>query len=253
MSIKYTFLIVGLFSFSKIFSQKVVIPIDKIFLKDSITVYEGLIVEQAPARYVKIIRQIEKDTVQVLMKDIWKMLRIYPITDTAKENEKSKKTTKRPLRNKYVYIELAGSCGIYSLNYDFRFNKTIVNKWGLRIGLEYLPLNTFNFSGDKLKFNTFLFPFMVNYLAGKKNRFLGFGLGAVYLLKWKTGKYLAPEYEYFIPNLDRRIPNVYGTFSIGYRHQPLAGKIMWGVNATPLIGNSFVIPNIGFKIGYQIN
>jgi len=231
------------------FSQQKNYPSDKIYLNDSVTVYEGLIIEQAPAKYVKIVRTKEKDTVQVQMKDIWKMLRIHPIQKSLPKVEPEKK---KKIKNRFVFAELLGSGGLYSLNYDFRFDKTSVKKWGLRAGIEYLPLNTYNYSGDKLTYSTVLFPFMVNYLIGKRNKFLELGLGAVYVFKWRQGKLLAEEYEYFIKNLNRRIPKSYGAFSIGYRHNPIKGKIMWGIGITPLIGNSFILPNIGVKIGYRV-
>lgn len=227
-------------------------PTDKIYLNDSVTIYEGLIVEQSPAKYVRILRTKEKDTIQVLMKDIWKMLRIYPVQDTIKKTEEIKSAKKKSIENRYMFLEILGSGGVYSINYDFRFNKEIINKWGLRTGIEYLPLNTVNYSGDLLKYSTILFPFMINYLAGKKNKFLELALGAVYVVKWRNGKLQAQEYEYFICNINRRIPNVYGAFSIGYRYQTIKGKIIWGASVTPLVGNSFIIPNIGIKIGYRI-
>lgn len=232
------------------FSQQKNYPSDKIYLNDSVTVFEGLIIEQAPAKYVKIVRTKEKDTVQVQMKDIWKMLRIHPLQEVP---EKADPAKKKKDKNKYVFAEIMGSSGLYSINYDFRFNKTSNSKWGLRAGIEYLPLNAYNYSGDKLTYSTILFPFMVNYLIGKQNKFLELGLGAVYVFKWRHGKLLAEEYEYFIKNLNRRIPKSYGAISIGYRHNPIKGKIMWGIGITPLIGNSFILPNIGVKIGYWVS
>jgi hypothetical protein len=239
-----------LFSFNT-FSQQYPGPTDQIYLNDSITIYNGLIVEQAPAKYVKIARTKEKDTIRVLMKDIWKMVRLYPVQDTLKTKTETK-TSRIANKNTYAYLEMLGSAGIYSFNYDFRFMKDVKNKWGLRVGIAYLPINTVNYSGDLLQYTTFLFPFMVNYLIGKKNKFLELALGAVYVFKKRNGKLLAEEYEYFIRNINRRIPNAYGAFSIGYRRHPTKGKIMWGISLTPLIGNSFTIPNIGFKLGYHI-
>ena len=224
-------------------SQRIIVATDKIFLTDSSTIYEGLIVEQAPAKYIKLVRTKEKDTLQLLLKDIWKMQRIYPVPDTIK---------KTSFNNQFIFFEIGGSAGIYSLNYDFRFNKTIANGWGLRTGTAYLPINTVNFSGDKLKFNTILLPLMVSYLFGKKNKVIEFASGAVYVFKWHTGKLLSPQYDYFIKGINRRIPHVYGAFSVGYRHQPELGKFMWAINLTPLVGNSFIIPSIGIKTGYLI-
>ncbi len=245
---KFTFLSLLLIISNVAFSQQNNYPTDKIYLSDSVTIYEGLIIEQAPAKYVKIVRTKEKDTVQVKMKDIWKMLRIYPTLEATLKIEPVKK---KRAKNKYIFAEILGTGGIYSFNYDFRFDKTIFKKWGLRAGIEYLPINTYNYSGDKLTYSSFLFPFMVNYLIGNKNKFLELGLGAVYVFKWKHGKLKSEEYEYFIRNINRRIPKSYGAFSIGYRHNPIKGNIMWGIGMTPLIGNSFILPNIGIKIGYS--
>lgn len=232
-----------------VFSQQNNYPIDKIFLNDSVTIYEGLIIEQAPAKYIKIVRTKEKDTIQVLMTDIWKMMRIHPVQEAPPKAEPVKK---KKTKNKFVFAEVLGSGGVYSFNYDFRFDKTTINKWGLRTGIEYLPLNTYNYSGDKLTYSTILFPFMVSYLLGKKNKFLELGLGAVYVFKWRHGQLKAEEYEYFVRTINRRIPKSYGVFSVGYRHNPKRGRIMWGIGATPLIGNSFIVPNIGLKIGYAL-
>jgi hypothetical protein len=246
---KFIFLSLLVFVSTDVYSQQINYPTDKIYLNDSVTVYEGLITEQAPAKYVKIVRTKEKDTVQIQMQDIWKMLRIHPVQQVSTKVEPAKK---KKVKNRFVFAELFGSGGLYSFNYDFRFDKTIISKWGLRAGVEYLPLNTYNYSGDKLTYSTVLFPFMVSYLIGKKNNFLELGLGAVYVFKWKSGKLKSEEYEYFIRYVGRRIPKSYGAFSIGYRHNPIRGKIMWGIGVTPLIGNSFIVPNIGIKIGYSI-
>ncbi|MBS1755103.1 MAG: hypothetical protein KF741_10695 [Ferruginibacter sp.] len=234
----------------RVFSQQSNYLADRIYLNDSVTVYDGLIIEQAPAKYVIIVRQKEKDTIQVLMKDIWKMLRIYPVQDTVQKKPEPYKSTK-VTKSKFFFVELLGSGGVYSINYDFRFDKSISNKWGLRTGIEFLPIKTVNFSGDELTYRSVLFPFMLNYLVGKKNKFLELGLGAVYVFKQRNGELLAQEHEYFIQNINRRIPNVYGAISVGFRRNPIKGKIMWGVSITPLVGNSFIVPNIGFKIGYR--
>ncbi len=234
---------------TNVFSQQFNYPTDKIYLNDSVTIYEGLIIEQAPAKYIKIVRTKEKDTIQVLMTDIWKMMRIHPVQEAPSKVEPTKK---KKVKNKFVFAELLGSGGVYSFNYDFRFDKTTINKWGLRTGIEYLPLNTYNYSGDKLTYSTVLFPFMVSYLIGKRNKLFELGLGAVYVFKWRHGQLKAEEYEYFVRTINRRIPKSYGVFSVGYRHNPVKGRIMWGIGATPLIGNSFIVPNIGLKIGYAI-
>jgi hypothetical protein len=245
-----TLIIFG-FVYSNVFSQFKGAT-DKIYLNDSTTVYEGVIIEQAPAKYVKIARIKENDTIQVQMRDIWKMLRINLLLDTLKKKEEIKVVKPVSVKNKYVYLELLGSAGMYSFNYDFRFNKEKINGWGLRAGLEFITIQTFNYSGDGMRYNTILLPFMVNYLVGKKHKFLELGFGAVYVVKWSIDKQLAPEYEYFIPGLDRRIPNVYGVLSVGYRRQPIKGRIMWGVSLTEMVGNSFAFPTIGLKLGYHI-
>jgi len=250
---KFYLILLSILIFRCVNAQQGVIPLDRIYLNDSTTIYDGLIVEQAPAKYVKILRKMEKDTLQLLMKDIWKMSRVYPILDTLPLKAKPPKAKSKQSKNNYVFVEILGSAGVYSLNYDFRFNDKNRHGWGLRTGLAYLPVTTLNYSGERLKYHLLLFPFQVNYLFGKHKRFFDVGLGATYVIKSKAGKLMAPEYEYTVKGIGRRIPDVLGIISIGYRHLPDKGKIMWGISVTPLIGNSFTMPNIGFKIGYKIS
>lgn len=58
---KFIFLSLLIVISASVFSQQINYPTDKIYLNDSVTVYEGLIIEQASAKYVKIVRTKEKD------------------------------------------------------------------------------------------------------------------------------------------------------------------------------------------------
>jgi hypothetical protein len=70
---------------------------------------------------------------------------------------------------KAVYVELGGPGMFYSFNYDFRFDKTKVEGWGMRVGLGGY------FTSDELFISA---PIMVNRLFGKGIHFFEIGLGA---------------------------------------------------------------------------
>lgn len=55
---------------------------ESVYLKDSVTVYRGVILEQSPAKYPRIYRMPEKDTITVALTDIWKIVRDVPNNNT---------------------------------------------------------------------------------------------------------------------------------------------------------------------------
>jgi hypothetical protein len=103
-----------------------------------------------------------------------------------------------------------------------------------------------------LKFTLFGFPVMVNYLYGRKNDFFELGVGVTYFLSKPIGKQVAPRHEYTISGLDVRIPEVMGTFMVGWRHVPTGRGLTYGVTFNPLVANSFRFPSVGLKIGYKL-
>jgi hypothetical protein len=70
-----------------------------------------------------------------------------------------------------IFAELGGPGLPYSLNYDFRFDKTKINSWGMRVGAGGYALD-----GDSF----FSVPVMVNRLLGKGPHYFEVGFGATF-------------------------------------------------------------------------
>jgi hypothetical protein len=76
-----------------------------------------------------------------------------------------------PLPTRSVFAELGGSGLAYSFNYDFRFDKTRIDSWGMRVGA-----GGYKIGGDSF----FSLPVLVNKLYGKDERFFELGLGMTF-------------------------------------------------------------------------
>ena len=118
------------------------------------------------------------------------------------------------------YFELGGPGIIYSFNYDGRFGK-YENGIGIRIGIGGA---SFNGSGY------FAIPAQLNYLLGTRSKYLELGAGATY----------APGLDLFGVEEHQTNPSnqhTYGTFTIGYRKQPLGRKgFSFRAGFSPIIG-----------------
>lgn len=129
-----------------------------------------------------------------------------------------------------VYFELGGPGIIYSFNYDGRLSG-YENGIGFRIGLGGASVNREGY---------YAIPFQLNYLAGNRGKYLELGAGATY----------APGLELFDND-----GNSYGTFTIGYRKQPVGRKgFTFRAAFTPIIGfkdrGSF-LPFAGVSWGFR--
>ena len=224
---------------------------ERVYLKDCVTFYEGYIIEQAPAKYVKIFRLVEKDTVTVLLSEIFKLTKVYTI-DSVKKKMKSTKQNIQSSYTKIAFAELLGNGIIYSINYDMRTAKGVRDKWGFRIGFETLSISANDsITNRNTQVKLTALPFGINYLIGKRKDFLELGLGATYFnLKGK---------DFVIDNLEQYSTDLIyvnngfmiGTFNIGYRHVPKKNGIVYKCTFSPfLVGNSF-IPFVGFGVGYH--
>ena len=224
--------------------------VEKVYLNDSTTVYEGLIIEQAPAKHIKILRRKERDTIEVLLRNIWKLTKEYPKPDTGKKVVVPIIKARQANANRSVYLEALGAAGLYSFNFDSRLVKGKRDGWGMRAGVGFFPIKTINYYGDTLGYRVFSLPVMINYLYGKNLSYLELGLGVTYFISSANGDLQAPKSEYTISRLGTRIPHVLGTFMIGYRYMPTAKGVTYGISFNPLIGNNFRFPSLGIKIGY---
>lgn len=159
-----------------------------------------------------------------------------------------------------IFIELGGPGLPYSFNYDFRFDKTRMDSWGMRLG----------FGGYALEGDSFFsLPVMVNKLYGKGNHFFEMGFGATFLAfknevyeynncyTDQNGNYICNPTSNsnsgtaFILDIDGS-PSVMGVLNFGYRRVPTDGGFMWKINLNPIFNNNGFWPLFaGVGLGYS--
>ncbi len=243
---KYWLIVISCFCVIQSRAQQFV---ERVYLKDSVTFYEGYIIEQAPAKYLRIHRLKEADTLQVELLNILKITKEF--TGLPK---KLKPPVPEKLRyNKSVFFELGGRALLYSLNFDMRTARGRRDGWGLSIGLSSLNGKaTGNVSGDVVTVRYIMLPFSLNYLFGMQKSALELGLGATYSfinVKGRIGN-IAEDYNHDI--FDKSLGYIFGTFNIGYRHTPLRQGIMYRLMFNPVaFGGTSVVPWLGLSIGYK--
>ena len=225
---------------------------DRIFLTDSVTVYEGLMVEQAPAKYIKILRFKEKDTIQVMLKDVWKMVKVYPLADTLKKKTKSSKKEDRNART--AFAELFGNGVFYSVNFEQRLHQKGMDGWGLRVGLNVIYPKLFLDSGRSASGVLLGIPLGVNHLYGGKKHFLEWGAGVTYFLALpgNNNSELTPNnVNSSWLGMELKTSRVMGNFTLGYRHISEHNGLMYGAAIVPTFGHDFFLPLVAVKFGYQ--
>lgn len=130
-----------------------------------------------------------------------------------------------------IYAELLGPGIFYSINYDTRFGKKDKGL-GMRVGMGAVFTN-----GSGLV----TLPVGLNYLAGRKGKYLEVGGGLTYLTAASDGITDAG--------------GVLGFATFGYRRQPYKQKdVTWRLAFDPLLvfSDKFsLIPYFGFSLGYR--
>jgi hypothetical protein len=230
---------------------------ERVYLKDSITFYEGYVIEQAPAKYVKIYRLLEKDTMTVPLSDVLKLTKIYVI-DTVEKLKQQKKINK-PMSTRYekvAFVELLGAAGLYSINYDMRTAKGVRNGWGVRVGFERIVSNFKDsvagvIENSRIKFTAI--PIVLNYLFGKRKGFLELGVGATYFKFKGEATSITTVERYQEETFRQSFGSIIGSFNIGYRHVPYKNGFMYRVALTPLLIEDTFVPFIGIGLGYYFN
>lgn len=77
--------------------------VESVYLKDSVTIYKGFIIEQVPSQYLKLFRMVQQDTVTIPLADIWKITRELPdkkTIDRLAKQQVYKKKIRRERREK---------------------------------------------------------------------------------------------------------------------------------------------------------
>lgn len=161
-----------------------------------------------------------------------------------------------------VFVELGGSGLAYSFNYDFRFDKTRIDSWGMRVGA-----GAFANEGGSF----YSLPAMINRLYGKDSRYFELGLGMTFFGMNRNnepysycqsfdsnGNCVGPlvtesttDGDDFILKVDGS-PSLMGTMNFGYRKIPEDGGFTWRVNLTPIFNNNGFWPLFaGVGFGYS--
>jgi hypothetical protein len=223
--------------------------LEKVFLKDSVTVYQGWIIEQVPQEHIKILRFKERDTITIEVGDIWKIAREIDVKHI-------NKIFNNPLIEKKglsqaVFLELLGNAGVYSINYDRRFTKGHRSGWGGRVGFSYLKIKDSGTLGYQT-INLLAIPADINYLIGKRRGALELGIGATYVSSRSMGR------TYTFDNLEVLGGGAYNIKSNGvfafmnfvYRHRSLNNGFMYKAGFSPIIFPAFFL-TIGIAVGYN--
>ena len=130
-----------------------------------------------------------------------------------------------------VFLELAGSGGIASLNYEKAFagNERLLFTW--RAGFSLAPIDRNNGTG-------LVFPLMANVLVGPADHKLEVGLGQGFTVTTR-GSFFALT-----------------TAAVGYRYQAEGKRLFYRATYTPLISYlvDFQVQHwAGISIGYELN
>lgn len=159
-----------------------------------------------------------------------------------------------------VFVEVGGSGLTFSFNYDFRFDNSRLDTWGMRVGA-----GGFNVDGESF----YSVPVVVNRLYGKGPHYFEVGAGLTLFgqddesftycgagYEDSNGNYICTKTnisdtgQWFILPVDRA-PSLMGTMNFGYRKVPVDGGLTWRVNLTPIFNNNGFWPLFaGVGIGY---
>lgn len=136
---------------------------------------------------------------------------------------------RKPVRQKNLYFELAGSGGFGSINFEWNFLSKGKFRWMLRTGLSGTYIDKNNGVG-------FVFPLMVHAVYGK-NHGLDVGIGQALTITTRGSLFL-------------RTP-----LSIGYRLEPQGKRIFYRFSYTPIV--SYLVDFQwehwgGITIGYKL-
>lgn len=134
-------------------------------------------------------------------------------------------------KRKSIFLEIAGSGGFGSFNYEKQFLKKDITEFTWRAGFSIAPIDKNNGFG-------LVFPLMVNILIGKNAHKLEMGLGQGITVTTKGQ------------------PFILGTALVGYRYQREDKKWFYRVTYTPLISYlvDFQVQQwFGVSIGYTFN
>lgn len=112
--------------------------------------------------------------------------------------------------NRSLFLELGGSGGIASLNYEKVFHDGPTIDFSYRLGFSFFPVDPNNGT-------SFIFPVLVNALYGQGTHKAEAGIGQGFTLTTKGKAYIAV------------------TPALGYRFQPEQGRLFFRATYTPIV------------------
>lgn len=134
-------------------------------------------------------------------------------------------------KRKSFFLEIAGSGGVGSINYERQFHQNGKTEFTWRLGLSVAPI-------DKNNGTAIVFPVMINSLVGNNSHKLELGLG--------QGVTITTKGSLFALTIA----------SLGYRYQPENKNWFYRITYTPLISYlvDFQVQQWGgVSIGYTFN
>lgn len=151
------------------------------------------------------------------------------------------------------FLELGGAGLIYSVNYDFRFDKGNLQSWGMRVGAGGFARGLQAESESSYGFVTV--PVQLTRLFGRNEHYFELGGGATFIYsRYYFEDALNPtrvtkDLEFFLDTGDT--PSFMGTLTFGYRMVPQNGGLTYRANLSPMFNNNGFLPLfIGIGAGY---
>ena len=152
-----------------------------------------------------------------------------------------------------IYAELGGAGLAYSFNYDFRFDKSDINSWGMRIGAGGWSRS--DSRSDNLWSEGLLtLPVQVNKLFGNGRHFFELGGGTTFIYyrdrySWSGNESIIRNFSFILDS--GNTPAFMGTLNMGYRKIPENGGFTFRANLTPLFNHTGFWPLFGgVSFGY---
>lgn len=142
-----------------------------------------------------------------------------------------------------AYFEFAGQGLLYSINYEYRFNKHL----SLRAGFTTWRINTLDILIIQIKnFRYTSLPVMLDYLIGKRDNYFEIGMGV--MLSYLA---ISDASIFYMGNTGyRKGTELFGTATLGYRYQRDDGGFIFRAGIMPIFINSGFVVNIGLSLGY---
>lgn len=153
-----------------------------------------------------------------------------------------------------IFVELGGAGLPYSVNYDFRFDKTRIDSWGMRIGAGGWAVR----NGDYSSTSVLTIPLQFTRLLGKDKHYFEVGGGATYMRYRHSyndnfgggGTQRTSTNWEFILNTGAT-PSFMGTLNLGYRRIPTDGGFTFRANLNPIFNHNGFWPLwLGVGFGY---